>query len=110
MTLQKYLEEVKARSAKATKGEWWAVTAGIIWSGNYGDAEMILTTCGRPEVKAANADFVCHSRTDIDKLAAMVEKATEALAGIAVVYCDCPSANIAKQYLAQLDRMAEGKE
>jgi hypothetical protein len=101
MTLEQYLKEVKGRSEKATKGPWWAVTAGTIWSGKYGDSELVLTTCGRSEVKAANAEYVCHSRTDIDKLAAMVEMLTD--------WVSCPDKfkyQSAEVLLEELDRMA----
>ena len=80
MTLNEYLAEVKARASKATKGPWIANSVADC------KRKLIVPTCLSADYDDVDRDavdveidFVCHSRTDIDKLVKIVEMATDCL-------------------------------
>jgi hypothetical protein len=82
MTAIEYLNEVKNRAAKATKGPWAkseicgevdAFTIKYKENGTWFRCAKIWEF----ENNEANADFVAHSRTDIETLVAMLELCTE---------------------------------
>jgi hypothetical protein len=114
--LEQYLKEVKGRSGEATKGPWHKSWFSYSYYKVSDDAssETICTVHTLPhsviedDKTEATADFIAHSRTDIDKLAAMVEKCVTAFEEMGNTNQDhqCICGQIARDYLAQLDRMA----
>lgn len=87
-TWPEYLQQIKERIAKATKGPWSVNTAGEVIGKNksnrsksglvntyvmYGDYN------GSIQVSYEDMDFIISSRTDIEKLVLRVEELTEAL-------------------------------
>jgi hypothetical protein len=69
-----WLNEVKERSSKATKGPWWFVLGGLIWAG---ESKLLAQISGQAPQRDSDMDFIAHSRTDIDKLAGMLKKCVE---------------------------------
>ena len=74
----KYLSEIKARCEKATPEPWeYSDCAREIW--NVNGVEIIGGTEGNGiAISKENADFIVHSRTDVEALLAEVERLTQA--------------------------------
>lgn len=72
MSLSTYLEEVRLRAEQATPVPW-IVDVSTDYAGRYEIRQAIGTE------HKANAELIAHSRTDIEKLLAIVEVQRKAL-------------------------------
>lgn len=76
------LADIKARAAAATPGPWEAIehvgsepAMSSVWTTEDGEHDVCLAE----ETLLADAEFVAHARTDIDRLLAVAEAATAVL-------------------------------
>jgi hypothetical protein len=81
--LNKYLAEVATRSKAATPGDWYWDTKGANWLMSPERTILSASHDGNyvsdVSIKPANAEFIAHARTDIDRLGKMLERAVDAL-------------------------------
>lgn len=113
----KFLAEVRARSVAATPGPWESFDSGP-WGGEGAGVaigpnvyDWFTTAAPTTEQRANDSHFIAHTRTDVDRLVAMVEAARKALDescddrhGCGPTTRHCPSC-VAKR---ELDRIAGG--
>lgn len=115
----KFLASVKARAAAATPGPWSKTSALPMYAIAADKVDVVTATgreyranhSGRHGCREADAEFIAHARTDIERLVAMVEAARKALDDVTWhARPDClPALAIAEKCLAALDRLAAGE-
>lgn len=135
MSLSTYLEEVSRRAKAATPGAWYAhhCAAGkgtgcwckVVGTAADPEAHDMDSVISMGAVGAKDADFIAHSRTDIEKLLAIVETQRKALALAAsggtttyfrdkkIGFIDAISkgpSEIAREALIECERIAKGKK
>jgi hypothetical protein len=105
----KFLAEVRARSAAATPGPWER-DCNDVYAG-----DLPVFQAGT-ENGHADCDFAARARTDVDRLVAMVEAARKALKGQWDIADECADLTgrerarlLYNATMAELDRIAGGR-